>query len=128
LRGVTVPVASTVRITSARVIGANRYLGAAPSPGFLSNQSHPATSSDRIAANAAATETAEQIETAAKTAAKAEFMTADTYRAATMSIRADYGKGESKTVKAIDRVKSINEKIKSATESSAAALANLGLV
>ena len=81
-----------------------------------------------ISANAAATETAEQIETAAKTAAKAEFMTADTYRAATMSIRADYGKGESKTVKAIDRVKSINEKIKSATESSAAALANLGLV
>ena len=78
-------------------------------------------------AASAAEDTAEQIGNAAK-AAKADFMTADTYRAATMSIRADYGKNESKTVKAIDRVKSINEKIKSATESSAAALANLGLV
>lgn len=78
-----------------------------------------------ISANAAATETAEQIETAAKTAAKAEFMTADTYRAATMSIRADYGKGESKTVKAIDRVKSINEKIQKACEDTASALTNI---
>ena len=44
-----------------------------------------------------------------------------------MSIRADYAKGEDRTVKAIDRVKSINEKIRSACEGTEAALANLGV-
>lgn len=78
-----------------------------------------------ISANVAATETAQQVERAARAAQKNEFLTADTYRAATMSIRADYGKGEDKTVRAVNAVKSVNEKIQKATESTAAALQNL---
>ena len=80
-----------------------------------------------MAAQEGAEETAQQVGRAVR-AARADFLSADTYRAATMSIRADYGKGEDKTVKAIDRVKSINEKIQSACEGTEAALANLGVV
>lgn len=91
---------------------------------FAANYAAAAVS---IAANNMAEDTGEKVKEAAK-AAKADFLSADTYRAATMSIRADYGKGEDKTVKAIDRVKSINEKIQSACEGTEAALANLGVV
>lgn len=80
-----------------------------------------------VSANAAAKKTAEQIQTAAKAAQSTELLTADTYRAATMSIRADYGSGESKTVRAIDKVKSVNEKIQKACETSATAISALGV-
>lgn len=80
-----------------------------------------------IAGKGAADETAKQIQSAVR-AAKTDLLTADTYRAATMSIRADYGKGEDKTVRAVNAVKSVNEKIQKATESTAAALSNLEMV
>ena len=79
-----------------------------------------------ISANEAADKTSNRIREAVR-AAKTDFLSGDTYRAATMSIRADYAKGEDRTVKAIDRVKSINEKIRSACEGTEAALANLGV-
>jgi len=78
-----------------------------------------------ISANVAAEKTAEQVQTAAKAAANTDLLQANTYRAATMSLRADYGKGEDKTVRAVNAVKSVNEKIQKATESTAAALSNL---
>ena len=77
-----------------------------------------------IAAGAAAKETTDEVKSAVR-AAKTDFLSGDTYRAATMSIRADYAKGEDRTVKAIDRVKSINEKIQKACEDTASALANV---
>ena len=80
-----------------------------------------------MSAKQGADETAGQIERAVR-ATRTDFLTADTYRAATMSIRADYGKGEDKTVRAVNAVKSVNEKIQRATESTAAALSNLEMV
>lgn len=73
----------------------------------------------------AAGDTAEKIGKAVK-AMKAEFVDASSYKAATMAIRADYGKGESKTVGAVNAVKKVNEKIAAATEKTAAALADIG--
>lgn len=78
-----------------------------------------------VSANAAAEKTAEQVQTAAKAAAHTDLLQANTYRAATMSLRADYGKGEDKTVRAVNGVKSVNEKIQKATEQTAAALQGL---
>jgi len=80
-----------------------------------------------MSARQGADETAGQIERAVR-ATRTDLLTADTYRAATMSIRADYGKGEDKTVRAVNAVKSVNEKIQKATESTAAALSNLEMV
>ena len=62
------------------------------------------------AAEGSAGDTAEKIGRAVK-AMKAEFVDASSYKAATMSIRADYGKGESKTVGAVNGVKKVNEKM-----------------
>lgn len=63
-----------------------------------------------LSANDAADETAGKISAAAR-AAKNDFVSGESYKAATMSIRADYGKNAEKTVKAVDRVRGVVEKI-----------------
>lgn len=75
-------------------------------------------------ATEAAEDTAEKVQRAVK-AVKSEFIDASSYKAASMAIRADYGKGESKTVGAVNAVKRVNEKIAAATEKTAAALENM---
>lgn len=80
----------------------------------------------KTTAGEAADNTATKIEKAAR-AMRNEFTTADSYRAATMSIRADYAKGEDKTIKAVNAVKTVNEKIQKACESTAASLAEVGV-
>ena len=82
----------------------------------------------RAAVGTAAVESAE--DTAGKVreamkAAKSEFMDAGSYKAATMSIRADYGKSADKTVRAVNAVKAVNEKIQKATEATAKMLSDL---
>jgi hypothetical protein len=47
---------------------------------------------------------------------KNDFIQAGSYRAASMSLRADYGKDADKTVKAVNAVKAVNEKIAAAAE------------
>lgn len=56
-------------------------------------------------ANGAAGDTVNKVKEAAQ-AVKAEFMQGGSYKAATMSIRADYGRGTDKVVKAIDKTNS----------------------
>lgn len=68
-----------------------------------------------LSASNAAGETAGKISDAAR-AAKNDFIAGDSYKAATMSIRADYGKNAEKTVKAVDRVRGVVEKISNIQE------------
>ena len=77
------------------------------------------------AAGEAADNTAAKVQEAVKKA-KQEFIGGETYKAATMSIRADYGKGD-KSVKAVDRVRSVVEKLSSTNAKIAAAMMNLGV-
>lgn len=75
-------------------------------------------------ARESAEDTAGKVREAMK-AAKSEFMDAGSYKAATMSIRSDYGKSADKTVRVLNAVKAVNEKIQKATEATATALANI---
>lgn len=75
-----------------------------------------------FAATDAADETAEKIQKAMK-AVRNELVSGGTYKAATLSMRADYAKGEDKTVKSVNAVKSVVEKINSTNSKIAAALA-----
>ena len=59
--------------------------------------------------------------------AKNEMVMGESYRAATMSIRADYGKNADKTVQAVNALKAVSEKIQAATEKTAAAWDNMGV-
>lgn len=67
-----------------------------------------------VAASSAA-DAAENVRSAIK-AVKAEFVDASSYKAATMSIRADYGRGEAKTVNAVNAVKRVTEKMSGVIE------------
>ena len=77
------------------------------------------------AASDAADDTAAKVQDAVKKA-KQEFIGGETYKAATMSIRADYGKGD-KSVKAVDRVRSVVEKLNGTAAKISAAMTNLGV-
>jgi len=75
----------------------------------------------------AAGETAEKIQTAMRQA-RNEFMKEGSYKAATLSMRADYGSSADKQVKAVNAVKSVNEKIQKAAEKTAEAISEIGAV
>lgn len=81
-----------------------------------------AVSSAAVAVGAAksAEDASEKVRTAVR-AARNEFMLADSYKAVTMSLRSDYGKGD-RTTAAVNAVKAVNEKILVATEKTASAL------
>ena len=53
---------------------------------------------------------------------KNEMLMGESYKAATMSIRADYGKNADKTVQAVNALTAVSEKIRAATEKTAAAM------
>ena len=53
---------------------------------------------------------------------KNEMLMGESYKAATMSIRADYGKNADKTVQAVNALTAVSEKIRAATEKTANAL------
>ena len=74
-----------------------------------------------VTAKDAADDTAEKVQTAMKNV-RSEFIQGGSYKAATMSLRADYGKNSDKTVRAVNAVKAVNEKIAAATEKTAAAM------
>ena len=59
-------------------------------------------------------------------ASRSDLVRAESYKAATMTMRADYG-GD-KTVKAVDAVKAVNEKIRKACETTAGVMGNLGTI
>lgn len=87
--------------------------------GKLATATKAAAAVSRAAVGTVARESAE--DTAGKVreamkAAKSEFMDAGSYKAATMSIRSDYGKSSDKTVKSVNAVKAVNEKIAAAAE------------
>lgn len=66
-------------------------------------------------AQQSADDTADKVREAVKSV-KNDFVDAGSYRAASMSLRADYGKDTDKTVKAVNAVKAVNEKIAAAAE------------
>lgn len=78
------------------------------------------------AAKDGAEDAAEKIKTA-MSQAKNEMVMGESYRAATMSIRADYGKGTDKTVAAVNALKAVSEKIRAATEKTAEAVGGVGV-
>lgn len=53
---------------------------------------------------------------------KNEMLMGESYKAATMSIRADYGKNADKTVQAVNALTAVSEKIRAATEKTAKAM------
>lgn len=59
---------------------------------------------------------------------KNEMLMGESYKAATMSIRADYGKNADKTVQAVNALTAVSEKIRAATEKTAAAMEGVGAV
>ncbi len=59
-------------------------------------------------------------------ASRSDLVRAESYKAATMTLRADYG-GD-KTVKAVDALKAVNEKIRKACETTADALGNVAVM
>ena len=63
-----------------------------------------------VSAKDAADDTAGAVQSAMKNA-RNEFLQGGSYKAATMSLRADYGNTADKTVKAVDRVRQVEEKI-----------------
>jgi hypothetical protein len=69
----------------------------------------------------AAEDASEKIKSA-MSAAKNEMLLGGSYRAATMSLRVDYGKGQDKTVQAVNALTAVSEKIRAATEKTANAL------
>ena len=79
-----------------------------------------------VTAQDAAKDTAEKIGQATASA-RNELMLGGSYKAATMSLRGDYGKGK-ETVRAINAVKSVNEKILEASERTATALDGIGVL
>lgn len=81
-----------------------------------------------FAATDAAGETAEKIEKAMKSV-RNELVNGGTYKAATMSLRADYAKGEDKVVKSVNALKGVVEKINATTNKfNNAILGGLGVV
>lgn len=66
-------------------------------------------------AQESADDTTDKVREAMKSV-KNDFVDAGSYRAASMSLRADYGKDADKTVKAVNAVKAVNEKIAAAAE------------
>lgn len=75
----------------------------------------------KFAAEGAADETGTKIEKAMK-AVKTEFLLGGSYKAATMSLRADYANGEDKIVKSVNALKGVVEKINATTNTFKAAL------
>jgi hypothetical protein len=59
---------------------------------------------------------------------KNEMLMGESYKAATMSIRADYGKNADKTVQAVNALTAVSEKIRAATEKTAVAMEGVGAV
>ena len=59
---------------------------------------------------------------------KNEMLMGESYKAATMSIRADYGKNADKTVQAVNALTAVSEKIRAATEKTANAMEGVGAV
>lgn len=81
-----------------------------------------------FAATDAATDTADKIDTAVRKA-RNELLLGGSYKAATMSINSEYGKGEKdKVVKSVDRVRSFVEKIASVNGKIASALGDFDAI
>lgn len=59
---------------------------------------------------------------------KNEMLMGESYKAATMSIRADYGRNADKTVQAVNALTAVSEKIRAATEKTANAMEGVGAV
>lgn len=78
------------------------------------------------AGKSGAEDAAEKIKTA-MSQAKNEMVMGESYRAATMSIRADYGKSTDKTVAAVNALKAVSEKIRAATEKTAEAVGGVSV-